>query len=115
MSEAPKADALRYNTGKARYDLIPPDALHELAEVYTKGAEKYEPRNWERGFQWMSCFSSMMRHAWAWARGEDRDAESGQFHMAHVAWNAMALLTFSIRQSGVDDRIKTTSTISTAE
>ena len=104
--EKPKADALRYNDGKLRYDLLPADALQELVAVFTKGAEKYEPRNWEKGFHWMSCFASLMRHSWAWARGEDRDPESGQLHMAHVAWNAMALLTFALRQTGIDDRVR---------
>uniref|UniRef100_UPI001E4FF338 dATP/dGTP diphosphohydrolase domain-containing protein n=1 Tax=Acetomicrobium sp. S15 = DSM 107314 TaxID=2529858 RepID=UPI001E4FF338 len=35
-----------------RYDLIPSDALRELAKVYTVGAEKYGERNWEKGMSW---------------------------------------------------------------
>jgi len=95
---------LRYNAGKARYDLVPPDALEELVKVYTMGAEKYAPRNWELGLSWSACFASLMRHAWAWMRGEDRDAESGQLHMAHVAWNALTLVAFALRGDGTDDR-----------
>ncbi len=99
---------LRYNAGKVRMDLVPPDALKALAEVYTKGAEKYAARNWEKGLDWSECYGSLLRHANAWNTGEDRDEESGQLHMAHVAWNAMALLTFALRGIGEDSRNKLT-------
>lgn len=95
---------LRANSGKIRYDLLPPDFMDELAKVYTMGAVKYAPRNWEKGFPWMECFGSLLRHAFAWARGEDRDEESGLLHMAHVAWNAIAIGTFMLRNVGTDDR-----------
>lgn len=97
---------MRFNTGKVRFDLVPPDALKELAAIYTKGAEKYAARNWEKGLDWSECYGSLQRHANAWAEGEDRDQESGQPHMAHVAWNAMALLTFYLRDIGTDSRHK---------
>lgn len=105
MSEA-DGKGLRYNAGKLRYDLLPPDGLAELVRVYTKGAEKYAPRNWERGMAWSKCFASMMRHCWAFWRGEDYDAETGCHHMAMAAWNAMALCVYSLRQIGEDDRKK---------
>lgn len=34
--------------GKPRYDLIPLLPLRRLAELYARGAEKYEARNWEK-------------------------------------------------------------------
>ena len=109
----------RYNSGKVRYDLIPPDALAQLAKVYTIGAEKYDDRNWEKGFPWMECYGSLMRHIQAWAQGEDLDVgPNGEFgpdhenfkwtglpHMALAAWNCMALLTFHLRDAGQDDRV----------
>src|SRR3546814_3786614 len=71
---------LRYNEGKTRYDLIPADALDLLAQVYSEGAKKYAPRNWEQGFKWMDCYASAMRHGQAWARGEDLDVgHNGEF------------------------------------
>ena len=47
--------AMRFNAGKLRYDLLPADALERLVGVYTIGAEKYDDRNWEKGFPWMGC------------------------------------------------------------
>ena len=96
--------ALRYDAGKARYDLIPPDALHALAEVYTRGAAKYEARNWEKGMSWGRCFGSLMRHAWAFWWGESIDPETGCHHMAMASWNCFALFCYDTRGAGVDDR-----------
>lgn len=103
--DAEKAtEGLRYDEGKLRFDLLPPDALEELVKVYTRGAQKYAPRNWEKGMAWGRCFGSLMRHAWSWWRGEEIDPETGCHHMAHVAWNAMTLVSYSIRSKGTDDR-----------
>lgn len=102
----PNNEGLRYNTGKPRFDLLPPDALEDLAQLYTMGAAKYAERNWERGMDWGKCFASLMRHAWAWARGEDTDPETGLDHMTHVAWNALALVAYRKRGIGTDNRNK---------
>lgn len=96
--------ALRYDGGKPRYDLIPCEPMDELAKVYEFGARKYAARNWEKGMSWGRCFGSLMRHAWAFWRGETHDPETGLHHMAHVAWNAFALLCYDRRQRGTDDR-----------
>lgn len=42
---------LRYNSGKTRYDLIEPFALEQLANVFTKGSEKYADHNWLKGLK----------------------------------------------------------------
>lgn len=104
-SKSSTGEGLRYNEGKLRWDLIPPE-LEEIVEIYTMGAKKYAPRNWEKGMSWMVCFASLMRHTWKWLRGEDLDEESGRPHMAHVAWNAIALVVYYRRQIGTDDRVK---------
>ncbi len=95
---------LRHNDGKPRFDLLPPEALTALADLYGKGGEKYAERNWERGMAWCKCFASMARHSWAWMRGEDTDPETGAHHMIAVAWNAIALFTYHARGIGADDR-----------
>jgi Domain of unknown function (DUF5664) len=96
----------RYDVGKLRYDLLPPDALEQLVLVYTKGAEKYADRNWEKGMSWSRCFGPLMRHAWAFWRGEELDRESGLPHMAHAAWNCLALIAYTMRKIGNDDRVR---------
>ena len=86
------------------YDLIPPDALAAVARVFGCGAAKYTARNWERGYPWGWAFAALMRHAWAFWRGEDIDPDSGQPHMAHAAWHCLVLLSFRSRGIGTDDR-----------
>lgn len=98
--------ALRYDAGKVRYELIPADALEELAKVYSRGASKYADRNWEKGMSWSRCFGSLMRHSWKFWSGERDDPETGCHHMAMAAWNCFALLTYSLRAVGTDDRAK---------
>ena len=103
-SEQPETGA-RYNEGKLRYDLITPLGLEMLAEVYTYGATKYADRNWEKGLSMTQCFASLMRHAWAWMQGQDYDYESNLHHMAHVAWNALAICHFHVdEREDLDDR-----------
>lgn len=99
-------EAVKDDESKPRYDLLPPNALNELVAVYTMGAKKYAPRNWEKGLRWGRVFAALMRHAWAWWSGESRDHESGLNHMAHVAWCALALAEYNMspKNVGEDDR-----------
>ena len=99
-------DALRYNQGKPRFDLIPSDPLEDIARVLTMGADKYEKDNWRKGMPWSQCTASLMRHMNAFNRGEDLDTESGLPHMAHVAVNAMFILEFMRTHREKDDRWK---------
>lgn len=92
------------DVGKLRFDLIPVYPLEETARVYTLGAKKYADRNWEKGLSWGRVFAAMMRHAWAWWRGETHDPVDGQHHMASVAWCAFALMEYQHRRTGTDDR-----------
>lgn len=89
-----------------RYDLIPAGPLHLLARLYGVGAQKYDVRNWERGYSWHLSFRALMGHAWAFWRGEDNDPGTGLPHMVHVAWHALAMVDFQVRGSGTDDRPK---------
>ena len=100
-----KADGggLRYNDGKVQLELIPPEWTWALGIVLTRGAIKYAVRNWERGMKWSYVLGSMMRHITKFLCGERYDAETGCHHLAHVAWNALALMTYDIREIGEND------------
>lgn len=43
-------DGLKYDDGKPRLDLIPPDAVMAIGYVMTYGAQKYGANNWQ-GFE----------------------------------------------------------------
>lgn len=90
----------------ARFDLIPPGPLTQLAEHFGRGARKYENRNWERGYNWSLSFGALQRHAWAFWGGEDLDPETGTPHIIAVAWHALVLAEFMRTHSEKDDRSK---------
>lgn len=92
---------LRFSKGKLRYDLFPPEALEEIVRVYTRGAEKYAERNWERGMKWSECLRALKSHMTKWEKGEVFDDELTDCrHLAMVAWNAIALLVYEMRGIG---------------
>ena len=97
-------EAVKHDQCKLRYDLIPPEALEELAAVYTMGAAKYADENWRKGMAWRRIFGAIMRHMWAWMAGEDRDSESGLSHLAHAAWGCFTLMAYAKGGLGQDDR-----------
>ena len=88
----------------ARTDLIPPDALLQLAEHYGKGSGKYEDRNWEKGVNWSLNYSAALRHLFQFWGGEDRDTETGSLHVIAAAWHCLALATFHKTHPELDDR-----------
>lgn len=104
MGSGNVAGGRKDDVGKLRFDLIPAHALEELARVYTIGAAKYADRNWEKGLAFGRVFAAMMRHAWAWWRGERSDPVDGQHHLSSVAWCAFALMEFERTRPGFDDR-----------
>lgn len=97
----------RKNEGKPGVHLLPLDALVELAKVYDYGTIKYSEHNWERGLAWSKGVeASLLRHLAKWHVGEAVDEESGLPHDLHIAFNALALITFRLRGIGIDDRHK---------
>lgn len=89
-----KEQGLRFNSGKIRYDLLEPFAIEQLAKVFTKGAEKYAPNNWLKGLPWTDVTASLKRHLAEFEKGIDIDEETKLLHMAHVAWNALAIVSY---------------------
>jgi len=88
----------------ARFDLLPFDALWQIALVYGMGATKYAARNWESGYDWSQSFGALQRHLALFWSGEEVDEESGLSHLAHAGWHCLALLAFQARELGNDDR-----------
>jgi hypothetical protein len=92
------------DAGKPPHHLLPPELPDAVAKVLAFGAEKYAPRNWERGMAWSRPFSALMRHMWAWWRGEAVDAETGMSHLWHAGCCIAFLIAYEARGTGEDDR-----------
>lgn len=91
---------------EARFDLIPSEALTQLAEHYAVGAEKYGDHNWRKGFEWSKSYAALNRHLHAFWSGQDLDPETGKPHLTAVAFHAFALLTFAQEHPEFDDRFR---------
>lgn len=89
-----------------RYDLIPAGPLRTLAELYGRGALKYDDDNWRKGYSWRLSFAALNRHLWQFWDGQDYDEETGLPHLASVAWHAFTLLSFMEEHREFDDRPK---------
>ena len=68
--------------GKGRYDLLPWDAIHELAQHCEQGAKKYGERNCERGIPIHSLIDSAVRHLSCYLRGMKDEP-----HLRAALWN----------------------------
>lgn len=101
---SPSVEGRKDDHDKAPWHLLPPDALKQIVLVLQFGADKYGDRNWEKGMNWSRPFSALMRHMWAWWRGEDRDPETGLSHLAHAGCCILFLLDYYGRAAGKDDR-----------
>ena len=90
----------------ARVGSLDPLALLEVAKVAGFGERKYDRLNYMRGYDWSLSFDAGMRHRLTHWSGEERDPESGLYHLAHSAWHDLTQLAFLIHELGTDDRFK---------
>lgn len=79
--------------GKGRYDLLPWEAIHELALHCEAGAAKYGERNCEKGIPVSSLIDSAFRHLSKYMQGE-----ADENHLTAALWNiAFAIQTEQLR------------------
>lgn len=84
--------AQREKMNAAPYDLVPFQEITEaFARVAEFGAQKYAVWNWSRGIPRVQLLCSLLRHTFAYLRGENTDKESGYSHVDHILWNAAVL------------------------
>ena len=88
---------VKFDVGKIMYELIPTEVLKGLAQVLTFGANKYAPRNWEKGIEEERLLGAAFRHIELHREGELLDPETGFYHLDHAAWNLLAASTFRKR------------------
>jgi hypothetical protein len=92
----------KYDAGKPRAGLMVEDfagALETVDAVTTFGAKKYAPHSWATVPDARNrYYDAFIRHILKDAKDEHIDAESGLPHLAHIAWNALALLELQVRE-----------------
>lgn len=98
---------VKYDNGKLRLDLVPPEMEEALAEGLTAGIKKgYPENNWAEGLVFSRSVAAAKRHLNAWRKREDIDEETG---VNHIKLAALNLLMVAYQQdhgrTDLDDRI----------
>lgn len=84
----------KYDTGKPDYTLLPWDAVEDVVRVLDYGAKKYARDNWRYVDDAETRYlAAAFRHLAAYARGENRDPETDQPHLAHAACCLLFILS----------------------
>lgn len=74
--------------------------LYEVANVGTVGAKKYSRGGWQTVPEGRTRYTAaMLRHLLA-EQQETLDKETGMYHAAQVAWNALARCELLLRETG---------------
>lgn len=96
MEMPPKNTAVRFDSGKPDWSLLPFKAVEEIIKVLEFGAKKYARGNFAtgNGIEYSRVINSLIRHTVAFSKGEDLDPESGLSHMAHAGANVLFLLHY---------------------
>ena len=84
--------------GKGRYDLLPWEAIHELALHCEEGAIKYGERNCEKGIPIHSFIDSAMRHMSCYSRGM-----KDEHHLRAALWNISFAIWTEIKHPEMQD------------
>jgi len=97
-----KEEGMKFDNGKLRYDLIPPEAKKWLAEILTFGAAKYTPNSWQ-GIEIDRYLAAMERHINDWRMGIENDEESGLHHLKHALCNMMFITWIEITKKPIEE------------
>jgi hypothetical protein len=95
--------AIKFDSGKTDWSLMPFEAVEEINKVLEFGAKKYnegqttrEHWNWAKGegLGIPRVLSAILRHLFAFSRGEKIDPESGLSHIAHAGCGIIFILYY---------------------
>lgn len=102
-----ETEGKKYDTGKPLVGTLCdvfPRSLLMLGKVIEFGTHKYpDPNNWKKvDGAFRRYQDSMMRHYIKFKCGKDFDSETKLPHLAHLAWNALAILELFLMSDGRD-------------
>ena len=104
------AMGVKDDSNKPRLDLVLgdfPHALWGVGLVGTYGANKYTDRGWHEVDNGIERYSNaLLRHYLNYKKGEELDRESKLPHLAHLAWNALAILQLYMEKQDKLDAIR---------
>jgi len=103
----PHIPGAKLDNDKPDLDLVLGDfskALMEVGKIGTFGAKKYTEHGWLSVLNGQRRYSSAMwRHIFQYKEGQELDLESGFSHLAHAAWNSLAVLELYLRNKETNE------------
>jgi len=94
-----------YGAQKPDLSLIPPVALHHMAQAFEVGAEKYGPFNWrEKAVEARTYVAAGMRHLADWLDGKEIPSDSPAHNLGHLMACAAILLDAQELGNLIDNR-----------
>ena len=97
-TEFPTGAVRDMHGGKGRFDLLPWEAIWEVAKHCQRGAEKYGERNCEKGIPIHSLCDSAMRHLAKYMMGL-----ADEPHLVAAAWNVLFAIWMEIKRPEMQD------------
>lgn len=99
----------KLDNGKSKIGLMVAgfaNALSSVAEVTTYGARKYTPNGWVTVPDGIDRYTdALYRHLFLSVH-QQKDQESNLDHLAHAAWNILAIYELTLRQEFSNDQLK---------
>ena len=95
---------LKFDDNKPPLDLIPYDALVEVAKVLAAGEKKYGLANWSNGIEIRRLLAAAMRHIGQFNNGEDYDEETQTLHISNAICNLMFAIWMYKNRPDLDNR-----------
>ena len=87
--------------GKLMWHLLPLSLMKPVVEIFQYGLQKYnEEGSWaklDNGY--IRYRDAFFRHLEAHESGQLNDTESGYPHIQHCAWNALAMMFYSLKDN----------------
>jgi len=97
----------KYDGGKPRMDLLPPNAIMEVAKVLSFGAEKYAPENWRKLEDLQNRYTgASLRHVFAHMDKERLDKETHLSHLAHAICCLLFKLEIELEETSEEERLR---------
>ena len=95
---------VKFDSNKPQWSLLPFEALEEVVEVLTFGAQKYAPDNWkyvpDADARYMDA---AFRHMAQYMQDERYDDETGNNHLAHAICCLLFKLWFDKQEENMYD------------
>lgn len=98
----------KFDAGKPRYDLLPFDALDEVAGVLGHGATKYGEDNWRLVPDARKRYiAAALRHISAYQQGRERDEETGRHALAHAICSLLFIAALDLEEDAQAETLLT--------